>query len=115
MATKKNKPDQPIIIQGNTGYPYFRPGEFVHVIHPVHGWKLRRVCINSYSEGVFKLNSGEHYVGFCYSVSAEEALDDMVNIPEIYLKKDPELGDWYELGTSIGWGENVINIKDIGE
>jgi hypothetical protein len=103
-SKKKNVPDQPIIIQGNTETPYYRAGEFAYVVHPVHGWKLRKVCINSWSEGCFKLSSGEHYIGFCYSVSAEESLDDIVNIPEIYLRKDPELGSWYDIGSATNWG-----------
>ena len=107
MAAKKSEQS----IKGNIDFPYYKPGEYAYIVHPVHEWKLRKVCINTWSKGVFKLSTGEYYNGFAYMVSAAEALEDIICVPEIYLRKDYEAGDWYELGTSISWGENILNIK----
>ena len=113
MAKRKNKPEPSIVIQGNMDTPYYKVGEWANIIHPVHAWMMKKVCINSFSLGEFKLNSGEHYLGFAYNVSAMGAIEEMIVIPEIYLRKDYEAGDWYELGTSTGWGENIIDDNSI--
>jgi len=115
MAHRKNKPEPPIVIEGNQGLPYFQVGEMAQLIHPIHGWTMRKVCINSCKFGQWRFGSGEIYIGYSYNVSSEGALEDRADIAELFLKKDYEAGNWYELGTSIGWGENVINIKDLGE